>query len=252
MTGELLSSNTGSSTPPSVKSGLEAQTEQRQTELAEILGQSFKRLPHLYSQTLTGRFDTGFPYTTLPFRLKKQDPHFDMDPIVEVKKQDRSDCVGAAFMSVVGSITGVPVSSEVYQTVLTSAVQNKLAEVEENRGIKVLPFIFNALMTGGFTNRFGDVTVASRDRLRISDLLRTARDARSKGFGLFIALPVTSEKNPGGGHIVILQKIQGDVVRIYDPEGTEKELSAQDFSQRWKYADNNAIFIFTKTPKKAS
>ena len=153
MTGGLSSPDMGSITPPSVKNGLEAQAE-NQRELAETLRQSFRKLPHLYSQTLTQRFEPGFPYSTFGnkvlgvFRPEKQNPHFDMDPVTEVRKQDRSDCVGAAFMSVVSSITGVPVSAELYQTVLQSAVQSTLAEVEENRGIKgikVLPFIFNSV-----------------------------------------------------------------------------------------------------------
>ena len=243
-------------------------SEQSVTTTAAILqtfDAGFKRLPRMFEglhKTFDGEFPISMPLfktgigrrflQTLSRDTALKNPHsVTLDPLIGIKQQSKSDCVGAGFMSAFSQITGVNITPELYTGFLQTALKHKLAE-QESEGIRVSAFALNVFSTPEFKHQFSnsDVAVAFRRGLSLDELSEIAtatKNKKSPTYKLFVLLPFQSWANELGGHLVSLQEISPTKATVYDPNLGEKRIIPNtEFNQRWQYDNKSAIFIFDK------
>lgn len=233
--------------------------------LLKVFDAGFRRLPTLYGGEMDKSFNRNFPFDVAPWRLgvgrkilqsvsrhsDKEITPIELDPINEFQQQGGSDCVGAAVISTFSTITGTPVTPELYDGFLQTALKRGLAE-RDDEGIKVLPFAFNVFFTPEFKQSFPvpEVTVAYRRNLSLEELsgiVRTAKAKKNPAYKTFVFLPFSSWVNPRGGHLVTLRAIGATDTTIYDPRiGEKRVLPSADFNQKWEHDNKSAIFVFAK------
>ena len=179
----------------------------------------------------------------------------DLPTIINIEQQGKADCVGATALSIISIISKIPITSELYDSFLALALKHKLA-TQKGQEIQVFPTILNILTTPEYETAFPlqKTAIVYKKDLTLSDISKVVQDLddlnnkKKQSNKLFALCPVSSWKDKGGGHAVVLQKIGHNTVTVNDPNETnKKEIPRDEFNNHWKYNHNSAIFVFNRS-----
>jgi hypothetical protein len=232
------------------------------TDVLSVLDKGFKRLPkmfegmhhHFYSELpfympLIKGIDRRLFRLVKPEEAAAKDPiPVKLDPIVGRKQTSDADCVGASFMSAFSTITGIPVTAELYSQFLQVIAKGELG-VPDERGTGVAAHVMNFFLTPEFRKSFPylDVTVALKQNLTLEELSEIINFTKTKPeYKLYAFLPFASWTIKGGYHMVTLREIDTAETTVYDPRiGEERVIPNPEFNQRWAEMHKSAVLIFS-------
>lgn len=236
----------------------------RETTILNTLNLGFERLPTLFGGGMDRTISGDFPFGMAPWKLgigrklAQSVSHgsgslavhpVQLDEINEFRQISGADCVGAGFVSILSTLTGTPITRELYEGFLQTALNHGLAQ-QDRDGIKVLPFSLNVFLTEAYREQFPHpaVSVVYRRGLSLAELSEIVRTAKEKnGYKTYAFLPLSSWVNEGGGHLVTLQELSETETTIYDPRlGDSRTIANGEFVKKWNHDDKSAIFVFAK------